>query len=266
MFHFILFLGSFAANFVAMWRAPVDSAPLFYSSYAIASALGSLLTTGVFTFLKQSRYLKIGFILGITLLTLVEVSFQGSSALVPALYAGTILLGDYGISQSGARGLNTIYRFVMILTTLLFFVPNLEFNSAILIRSGIAFLFFSTTLGFGLKYSQITLKAPWKFTALAYIFYSGTLILLPRLEATNEVIKNWYLITQLGLALILKVADFTSRSIYSITRRIEFVTLTSVISLLFLGLFLTPSFLFASVYCIGAAGLWFAVKRYAIIK
>lgn len=266
MLHFALFLGSFAANFVAMWKVPVDAAPLFYSGYALASAVGSLFTTGVFTYLKSSKRLKFGFGVGILALSAMEVSFQGVDAIVPILYAGALLLGDYAVSQSGTQKTNTIYRIVMISTVLAFFIQGLTFDQAVIFRSSVAFAFFVVSLQPAFKYTPITLRAPWKFTAMAYVFYSGTLILLPRMDAPNGVIKTWYLISQLGLALLLKVADFTSRSLYSVNKTIETAVLILVVSLLVIGLLASPYYILAGIYIISASALWFAVKRYAIVK
>ena len=71
--------------------------------------------------------------------------------------------------------------------------------------------------------ARLAVTSPIKFTIGNYLFYNGTLILVPLLITAPDRLRLWYLAVQIGLVMILKVLDYSMRDAYSLDRRTRLV-------------------------------------------
>jgi len=263
LFHYGLFLASFASNFAVLYKVPLNLGQPFYSTYSIANTASSLLITLVFTWIAKSNQIKKYTIL-ILLSTFLLGWWIGGLIGIAVIYPLAMLCSDYSVSQAKIIKCNTAYRLTMVLTSILFVIPTLSFQSAILLRIGASMLFYTYILFREKEMHALKIKSPIAFMIFAYFFYSGTLMVIPWLSNSDVNIKVWFLTAQISLGILLKRADFLTRGSYK----------TSFIVNLFTYLFASFVVIFASTYSfnliylalviISSIGLIFATDRLLI--
>ena len=262
---FALFIASFASNFVVLFKVPLTDAQPFYAAYSISNTAFSLLITLIFTWVGISRYRKI--------CTLVLVVIACGAAIVlggivgaAVIYPLAMLCGDYAVSQAKNIKLNTPYRVLMVLTTTLFFIPYLPFQIAVLIRIGISLLFYIFILFKDGELLKLDIRSPIAFLVTVYVFYSGTLIAIPWLNSSAVDVKIWYLAAQVSLGLLLKRADFLTRSSFKVSRSVNLISYLGAFVVIAGASIYAFNWVYALLLIMSSLGLIFAVDKLLIKK
>lgn len=262
---FALFIASFASNFVVLFKVPLTDAQPFYAAYSISNTAFSLLITLIFTWVGISRHRKI--------CTLVLVVIACGAAIVlggivgaAVIYPLAMLCGDYAVSQAKNIKLNTPYRVLMVLTTTLFFIPYLPFQIAVLIRIGISLLFYIFILFKDRELLKLDIRSPIAFLVTVYVFYSGALMAIPWLNSSAVDVKIWYLAAQVSLGLLLKRADFLTRSSFKASRSVNFISYLGAFFVITGASIYAFNWVYALLLIMSSLGLIFAVDKLLIKK
>jgi len=256
---FALFLASFASNFVVLFKVPLIEAQRFYAAYSIANTSFSLFITLIFTWVGISQHRKI-YTLMLTVIACGIAIALGGVAGLAVIYPLAMLCGDYAVSQAKHIKLNTPYRVLMVLTTSLFFIPILPFEFAVLMRIGVSLLFYAYILCQENELLRLDIKSPIAFLVTVYVFYSGTLMAIPWLNSSAVEVKIWYLAAQISLGLLLKRADFLTRSSFKTSRGVNFISYFGA-SIVIIGASIYAfNWIYALLLAISALGLILAVN------
>lgn len=262
---FALFLASFASNFIVLFKVPTIEAQPFYSAYSISNTAFSLLITLTFTLVNVSANRKFFTLIWLFLALALATAFGGLVG-VAIIYPLAMLCGDYAVSQAKNIKLNTPYRVLMVLATLLFFIPSLSFDLAVLIRSALSISFYIYILYYEEELLKLDIHSPLAFLIAIYVFYSGTLMAIPWLNSSPVEVKTWYLAAQISLGLLLKRADFLTRSAFKVSRSVNFLSYFGA-SIVILGAAMYAfNWIYALLLTISALGLVFAVDNLLIKK
>lgn len=258
--NFALFIISFNANIFILISAPSNLTSTYVKSYTCSSALFSILIFIIFTAKIDSKKIKL-------ICTLVPIVFFinllviKEELLLFILYPAIILEADYLVTQSISLKLVNIFRLVLILTAIPFLLTDLNFINLIEIRSLILLGFVSFVVSSKKIVMPLKIIYPYKFMALSYIFYTGVLLLFPYISSDSSELKVWYLTTQVGLAVILKIADFSMRESYNSNKALYNMVYAISFTIPILSMLKYPNFIFLSLYFIGYLGLMYATKQ-----
>ena len=262
---FALFIASFASNFIVLFKVPLAEAQPFYATYSIANTSFSLLITLIFTWVGISHQRKICTVI------LVVIACGASFALggvvgAAVIYPLAMLCGDYAVSQAKSIQLNMPYRILMVLTTGLFFTPSLSFEVAVLIRIGVSLLFYMFILYREEELLKLDIRSPIAFLVTVYLFYSGTLMAIPWLNSSSFDVKIWYLAAQVSLGLLLKRADFLTRSSFKASRSVNFISYLGASFVIIGASIYAFNWVYVVLLAISSLGLILAVDNLLIKK
>ena len=266
---FALFIASFASNFVVLFKVPLDQAQPFYATYSIANTSFSLLITLIFTWVGISQQRKIYTVILVVIAcvaSIVLVGLVGGLVGAAVIYPLAMLCGDYAVSQAKSIKLNTPYRALMVLTTILFFIPGLPFEMAVLIRIGVSLLFYIFILCREEELLKLDIKSPIAFIVTVYIFYSGTLMAIPWLNSSAVDVKSWYLAAQVSLGLLLKRADFLTRSSFKASRSVNLISYLGAFFVITGASIYSFNWVYALLLTMSSLGLILAVNKLLIKK
>lgn len=262
---FGLFIASFASNFIVLFKVPLTEAQPFYAAYSIANTVFSLLITLVFTWVPVSGHRKNCTVILVVITCGVAIAVGGMVG-VAVIYPLAMLCGDYAVSQAKSIHLNTPYRVLMVLTTILFFIPGLPFEISVLIRIGTSLVFYIFILLQEEELLRLDIRSPVAFLITVYVFYSGTLITIPWLNSSALDVKIWYLAAQISLGLLLKRADFLTRSSFKASRSVNFVSYLGA-SIVIIGASIYAfNWIYALLLIVSSLGLILAVDKLLIKK
>jgi hypothetical protein len=262
---FGLFIASFASNFIVLFKVPLAEAQPFYAAYSIANTAFSLLITLIFTWVCISKYRKICTVILVVIACGAAIAMGGMVG-VAVIYPLAMLCGDYAVSQAKSIKLNTPYRVLMVLTAALFFIPGLPFEISVLIRIGASLIFYIFILLQEEELLKLDIRSPVAFLITVYIFYSGTLIAIPWLNSSAIDVKIWYLAAQVSLGLLLKRADFLTRSSFKASRSVNFVSYFGA-SVVIIGTSIYDfNWVYALLLIVSSLGLILAVDKLLIKK
>ncbi len=262
---FALFIASFASNFIVLFKVPLVDAQPFYATYSIANTSFSLLITLIFTWVGIGRNRKIYTLILIVVACGVAFALGGIVG-VAVIYPLAMLCGDYAVSQAKSIKLNTPYRVLMVLTTILFFIPRLPFEMAVLIRIGASLLFYTLILYQEEELLKLDIRSPVAFLVTVYVFYSGTLMVIPWLNSSAVDVKSWYLAAQVSLGLLLKRADFLTRSSFKASRSVNFISYLGAFVVITGASIYAFNWVYALLLIMSSLGLIFAVNKLLMKK
>lgn len=262
---FALFVASFASNFIVLFKVPLAEAQPFYAAYSISNTVFSLLITLIFTWVGISRHRKICTAILLVFALAVGIALGGLVG-VAIIYPLAMLCGDYAVSQAKNIKLNTPYRALMILTSTFFFIPELSFEIAVLIRIAISLIFYMLVMYKDDQLLKLDIRSPIAFLVTVYIFYSGTLMVIPWLNSSAVEVKIWYLAAQISLGLLLKRADFLTRSSFKMSQSVNLISYSGA-SLVIAGAAIYAfNWIYVVLLVIGSLGLILAVNKLLINK
>lgn len=262
---FGLFIASFASNFIVLFKVPLAEAQPFYAAYSIANTVFSLLITLIFTWVAISKHRKNCTVFLVVVACVASIMLGGMVG-VAVIYPLAMLCGDYAVSQAKGIKLNTPYRVLMVLTTALFFIPGLPFEIAVLIRIGASLIFYVFILLQEEELLKLDIRSPIAFLISVYIFYSGTLIVIPWLNSSAVDVKIWYLAAQVSLGLLLKRADFLTRSSFKASRSINYVSYLGASTVIICASIYAFNWVYALLLIASSLGLILAVDKLLIKK
>ncbi|MFV8366705.1 hypothetical protein [Flavobacterium sp. XS1P27] len=228
--YFILFVLSFALNPLIIGYLPIEYTKEFLSCFAIANLIFSLLFTLCFGWLKTAKTANY-WIPSIAFILLLSVLFFGNRALW-FYYTFILLAADYSVTQTSSLKISLYYRIYLISSVLLLVCFKNFFYEFIIIRSVVCTMFVFVVILSKKEFCPLSLKSPWKMILITFTFYSGTLALLPNIFDNQNLLnlKVWYVGAQVGLGLILKELDFSTRA--NTTNNKIFIDLIKVGSIL----------------------------------
>lgn len=214
--NFFLFLLSYILNPVIIHSIPQNIVSQFLTTYMWANVFFSL----AFTIFFSTKIIKYAYVfIIVSFIFLVALVFLEGNY-VWAILPFSILLGDYLCTQAAEGRISYFFRLVLIFTALPFVYPDGNFSLLIVIRI-VAILTFGFWLMFkNRKPKRLNISFPVKWIATTYVFYSGTLLLLPYLLTDDTELKYWFIITQVGLGIVLKKLDFEVRSVSENIRKV----------------------------------------------
>jgi hypothetical protein len=258
--HFILFLTSAASNALVLLSIPHLAVAEFLNILTLANIVFSLLFTLMFSYNITAK-LAPYWLVTACMFSIVAVAFL-PDFVIWIVYPLSLLGADYATSQTGSTKLSYFYRISIILSTIPFLVSQSFFDTALLCRTGISLIFILYSVSQRKDFSKLIVNSPFRMILVTYTFYSGSLLMLTIIPNTNPLsIKFWYVGSQIGLGLILKLIDFKIRSIASTFSLINQVILLFASLLPILLFTIYPSFLYLAIYSISALALgWLAIK------
>ena len=205
-----LYVVSFASNIIIIFLAPSEEVQSYINLYVISSAFFSLFVYIQFTGNPDPLKIKISFLVfSIIYIYMLLKGDLGVAAYIflPYFY----LISDHIASQKSGVLAAKLFRSLSLLTLIPFFIKDMDFLYAVELRIAyfmIAFIYLVSSKG---KISGLQIKAPWRFVVFCYICYTLPLYLITILAKDSISLKIWYSITQIGIAMILKVYEFNSR-------------------------------------------------------
>jgi len=262
---FGLFIASFASNFIVLFKVPLNDAQSFYAAYSIANTVFSLLITLIFTWVAVSKNRKLCTVALILIACLVTAYMWGIVG-VAIIYPLAILCGDYAVSQAREIKLNTPYRLVMVFTSGLFFLPGLTFETALIMRIGLSLCFYAYVLLREKELLRLDISSPIAFLVTVYIFYSGTLMVIPWLNSSAVDVKVWYLAAQVSLGLLLKRADFLTRSSFKASKSVNLFSYSGAVTVIIGASIYAFNWIYGILLTISSLGLIMAVNKLLIKK
>jgi hypothetical protein len=262
---FGLFVASFASNFIVLFKVPLTEAQHFYAAYSIANTVFSLLITLIFTWVVISKRRKMCTVALIIIASVIGAYIGGTAGLA-VIYPLAMLCGDYAVSQAKEVKLNTPYRLVMVCTSGLFFYPGLSFELALIMRVAVSTLFYAYVLLREKELLGLDISSPIAFLITIYVFYSGTLMAIPWLNHSAADVKVWYLAAQVSLGLLLKRADFLTRSSFGVSKSVNVVSYLGATAVIIAAGIYAFNLVYVALLTISSLGLIMAVNKLLIKK
>ncbi len=252
--HFVLFIISYALNPFIILMVPDQNAELFLSVYAVGSIIFSLYFTFLFS---QKRLLKFSksLILLVVFIVILAAILTGDVMWIWIAYPFSLLAGDYVCTQSGSPKYTLIFRGVLIFSALPFLVFTDVFSELISLRVFLCIVFMLYVLNKVNDFILLSIDSTVKWISVTYIFYSGSLLLVPILGGEGGHIKIWFVVMQVGLGLILKRLDFSIRAVKDETKFLLYLVDIGALCLPVIVMFFYPDWLFFTVYIISYLAL-----------
>jgi hypothetical protein len=233
---------------------PDQDAELFLSVYAVGSIVFSLYFTFIFSQKKLLVFSKSLILLVVLAIGLI-VTLTGDVMWVWLAYPFSLLVGDYVCTQSGSSKYTLIFRGVLIFSALPFLVVTDIFSELISLRIFLCMAFTFYILSKVNSFTLLSIDSTVKWVSITYIFYSGSLLLVPILGEGGEHIKIWFVVMQVGLGLILKKLDFSIRAVKDQTKILLNLVDVATLCLPVLVMFFYPDWLLFSVYVVSYLAL-----------
>lgn len=254
MVNFALYLFSFAANTLVVMTAPGDLLRGYVLVYNVASVVFSIIFFWYF-----SQFATVGRSIVLTIAAAVVLAvgaaiFGWYEACIIA-YPALLILSDYLVTQSHGIRVVTVFRLLMIVSAIPFLLMPDLFTVNLAIR---VTLLATLALALALTAKQshlLSVKSPVRFQIGNYLFYNGTLSLVALLVVAPEALRWWYLSTQIGLVLILKVLDYSMRRAYSLDRRTRWMAMSGAAAVPLIAFLFHPNPLALGLFYVGFFGL-----------
>jgi hypothetical protein len=254
--HFFLFLVSYALNPFIILMVPDQSADQFLTIYATCSIVFSLYFTFLFS---QKKLLRIGklLILVVILLIVLAALITGNIFILWIAYPFSLLAGDYVCTQSGSTRYTLVFRGILILSAFPLLIFSDLFSELLLLRILVCMAFMLYILFSVKEFLLLTIESTTKWISVTYIFYSGSLLLVPIIGGEGDHIKIWFVTMQIGLGLILKKLDFSVRAVQDKAKILLNLVDLGTLCLPILVMFFYPDWILLSVYLIS----YFALRQ-----
>jgi hypothetical protein len=252
--HFVLFLVSYALNPLIVLMVPDHDAELFLGVYAIGSVVFSLYFTFIFSQEKLLNFSK-GLILFVVAMVGAMALLTGELLWLWVAYPFSLLAGDYVCTQSGVAKFTLIFRGVLIFSALPFLIFTDMFSGLIALRIALCLVFMLFMLYVVKSFVVLSIESTIKWISVTYIFYSGSLLLVPLLGGEGAHIKIWFVTMQGGLGLILKRRDFSVRAVNDKTKILLQLVDIGAFCLPILVMFFYPDWLLLAIYMVSYIAL-----------
>ena len=256
--NFILYLASYASSLIVFIKIPSSASISFLQYYSVANILGSLsitmlLTNGIGVNIQKAFFYLA--IFAVFCLNFLGVKFVYLS------YPIALLVSDYLISQTQSSNVIKYYRIFIAFAAITFFfdidfVTQIKIRNIILISSALYCLVKSTII------RSLEIKSSILYLFIIYCSYSGVLFCVARLPMLPDEVKYWYIATQIGLALQLKLMDYSSRVKNPLDTRMQTLINLLIFGVLVLVLIFYFNIIPFFLYLFGWAGLYMAKRRF----
>lgn len=257
MINFGLYLLSFAANSLVVLTAPGQMIKKYVLIYNASSVLFSILLFIYFTKFATTGRSK--FIIGASVVIFsMGSAFIGIYDTAILIYPGLLIFNDYLVTQSHKLKIVTGFRLLMIVSAIPFLLNPEGFSINIIAR--VLFLIFIAIFlsATARDVHLLSVKSPIKFQISNYVFYNGTLSLVAIVVKAPEALRWWYLATQIGLVLILKVLDFSLRRSHSLDIRTRWLAMVGASGIPLIALIFYPNVPALCLFYVGFFGLIFS--------
>ncbi|MBD8548172.1 hypothetical protein [Sphingomonas sp. CFBP 8760] len=254
MFHFGLYLLSFAANTLVILTAPADLLRSYVLIYNGASVVFSLL---FFIYFSQFATVRRSIVLVSIFVTALLAIGSGAGWYETCIiaYPGLLILTDYLATQSYGIRVVTGFRILMIVSAAPFLLMPAQFTTNIVIRVALLAVMAAAFAIAAKESHRLLVKSPIRFQIGNYLFYNGTLSLMALVVRTPEALRWWYLAAQIGLVLILKVLDYSLRRAYSLDRRTRWLAMAAAGGVPLVAFPFYPNLLALGLFYVGFTGL-----------
>lgn len=240
MISFGLYLLSFAANTLVVLTAPAGLLRGYVLVYNAASVVFSLSSFAYFSRLATTRR-SIG-VVACFAVGMVAVAFAAGwyEACLWA-YPGLLILSDYLVTQSHGIRVVTGFRLLMIVSSIPFIVAPQMFTTSLALRVVLLQIVSIALVTTAKESHLLAVRSPVRYQIGNYLFYNGTLSLLALLVRSADLLRWWYLATQIALVLVLKVLDYSLRRAYSLDARTRYTALIAAGSVPLIAFFVHPA-------------------------
>ena len=203
--YFLYFFG----NLLIVIYVPDIEAQIFLSVYSLSSLLIGPLSFIFFSkYIQKSTQIKI-------LIILINFSlfiFDESNKYFYFIYTINLFFCDLFSSQMRNQKLNFLFKLTLFLTTIPIIFNIFSFDFLILFRIVLCSSLLIYLLIISEKYLSLDINFPYIYQLVTNLNYFGTLFLLT-LFLEGQLLKNAYIILQIGLSIILKLYDLKIRKI-----------------------------------------------------
>jgi hypothetical protein len=259
LFNFSTFLIGFAANSIILIVAPSNLTENYLIYYTISNAVSSIILLLLFTSVRGLKY-GIGiFLIAAFSFVVNKITFEDNTTLF-VLYPIVLLGVDYLVTQTLSINMVNAYRYMLIISLVPFMTNTVNFVNALEIR-----VLAIIMCGFYIVLSKkdvtpLKIRYPAVFLASCYLFYTAPLLVLQFITTNSNELKWWYITTQIGLALILKLRDFSMRSVYITHRNLNYAVYVVSFILPIPCFILYPKVAIFSLYYVGFFGLIYSAR------
>ncbi|KXS31016.1 MAG: hypothetical protein AWT59_2856 [Candidatus Gallionella acididurans] len=205
---FVLYGLSFASSLLIVAFVPKSLSGEFLSTYAASSLIGGIGIVLAFSSPLATSTVRYWATLALVCICLVGLIWPQPGVWI--LYAGALLMSDYMASQSGSNRLPIIYRVIMIISALPFIFFSTVFTSLILVRTALCFVVIAAVLVKTKNLKVLKIHKSFWYVSVSHLAYFGTLLSIT-VMLPNDLVRAWYIGTQVGFGLLLKRFDFLIR-------------------------------------------------------
>jgi hypothetical protein len=226
--NFVLYVLNIVATIVVLIKIPTPIVGNFLEIYSMTSCIVSIFV--VFGF-SEKRILESTrtWVIGSSLLVLL-VSNKFTSHALWVFYPYTILIADYLLTQSSTQKTIQSYRVLMILSSLLFLLPDYDFYVLILMRTLIGLIYVIYALLIYTPPQALKIEKVHLVIIISNLGYFGSLYLMTQF-LKDDALRIWYLSTQIGLSVMLKLYDFIIRRDHHLSRKLIYTAAVAVMLL-----------------------------------
>ena len=253
----VVYALAFISNVIFVYCLPIATVASFLKVYSISAMLIGIVIVYAFSHPVLIDLLsRLRFVL-LTLLLLISVAgtLAENIQLMAFSYAVTLLLSDYLLSQSSSQRLVLNYRCMLICTVIPAWIGISGYDEmmvSIRIFGCLALAFLSAKKS--PKLQLLFVQNPFFYIAGTHFFYFGSLSLITW-SGANELVKNWYIFTQIGQGILLKLYDYKIRAHGDAYRLYKPFIYSVVLTLAFIFNYWFPNQLAFCVYLMGVLGL-----------
>ena len=246
------------SNLLIIILIPSDVASDYLNIYSVGSGIFSFYVFYHFS-IKELIKKKTIIIVGISSVVL-DYFFTSSILFIVFIYTFLLIHSDYYFSQSNLKKTNFVFKFLLLITSLLLFF---KIHIIIIIYIKIIIICFFYIFSNYLKVNKIGLKikSPLKYSLFTCTIYFGSLFLIS-IIADILTVKIFYIFMQLFLGFKLKLFDLEIRSLSS--TKLNLNLLMNIFSFIFIVVlsFFYNEFLILVIYIISALSLDYVKKEF----
>lgn len=259
MLKFALFFASFLSNIIIVNSTPVQFTQVYINLYTICGAGSALYFLILYS--RRNALIAIKFSgASIFLVYTGLIAFNASFYFIVALYPIVLIFNDYIATQNKDATGNTLYRWTLIISALPFIFFKEYFETlfyarvAILICILAAYIYTTSTV------TPLPIRSTWKYILFNYVSYYSPLLITTNTVQTVDGMKAWYIFTQAGLVLYLKLLDFKLRNGHNVPKHLSNTILVSSTLLPFVPMMINFNWYgFVTYYC-GLLGLIYSSR------
>ena len=241
MISFALYLASFAANTLVVLTAPAGLLRGYVLAYNAASVVFSMSLFAYFSRFATARR-SIVLVGGFTMSALILSLGVGWYKACLFAYPGLLILTDYLVTQSHGIRVVTCFRLLMIVSAAPFLIVPELFTVNLASRVALLQVVSIALVATAKESHLLAVSSPVRYQVGNYLFYNGTLSLLALIIRSPDILRWWYLATQISLVLVLKVLDYSLRRAYSLEPRTRYTALIVAGSLPLIAFVIRPAF------------------------